>query len=254
MVWEDIRITRRGEEPFYITARNVPVPDKTLMISLVWDVTERKKAEDGLRLAIEHIRQIIDSNIVGVVIADAAGRIIETNDYYLGLIGYTRLEFEKHMVNWRAITPAEWLAVDEKALGELRERGKCTPYEKEYARRDGTRVPVYLANAMLSGPDNQIVAFVLDMSERKQAEDALRRSEKRLRETQEMARLGHWQWDVKTGKVEWSRGSVQDIRAGPGKIHAADRFDPRPVAVAGGSPARHGVDPPGHEDPRKRRL
>jgi PAS domain S-box-containing protein len=334
MVWEDIRITRRGGEPFYITARNVPIFAKSLMISLVWDVTERKRAEDALResqrqisliydtvgdvifnlkvekegnyyftsvnqrflattglqveqiigkrvqeiipepslslvlgkyaeairtrklvrweeasdypsgrvvgevsidpvlddagqcvalvgsvhditerkqaeeklrLALEHIRQIIDSNIIGVVIADAAGRIIEANDYYLGMIGYSREEFDKGMVDWRAITPPEWLPADEKAIGELRERGTCAPYEKEYVRKDGTRVPVYLADALLAGPAEQIVGIVLDMTERKRAEDALRSSEKRLRETQEMARLGYWQWDVKTGQVEWSK-------------------------------------------------
>jgi PAS domain S-box-containing protein len=330
MVWEDIPITRRGEEPFYVSARNVPIISKSLMISLVWDVTEhkraemalresedkfkyvfeaanvgksitlpggeinvnqafcdmlgyrkeelrsknwqeltpgdevavvqnrletllkgekdatrfdkkyihkngslvwgdvsvalrrdaagtplhfittivditvRKLAEEKLRLALEHIRQIIDSNIVGVVIADAAGRIIEANDYYLGILGYAREEFEQGQVNWRAITPPEWLPLDEKAIAELRERGTCAPYEKEYLRRDGARVPVYLADALLAGPEEQIVAIVLDMTERKRAEEALRTSERRLRETQEMARLGHWQWDVKTGKVEWS--------------------------------------------------
>ena len=137
---------------------------------LVKDITERKLAEEKLRLALEHIRQIVDANIVGVIIADATGRIIEANDYYLGIIGYTRDEFDQGLVNWRAITPPEWLFADERAIGELREWGTCKPYEKEYVRRDGMRVPVYLADAMLAGPEKLIVAFVLDMSERKRAE------------------------------------------------------------------------------------
>ena len=64
-------------------------------------------------------------------------------------------------------------------MRELRALGSCLPYEKEYLRRDGTRVPVYLADALLSGPDEQIVAFVLDLTERKRVESALRESEER---------------------------------------------------------------------------
>ena len=139
------------------------------------DITERKKAEHGLRLAHERLRRFVDSNIIGIVIADASGDIIETNDYYLHLIGFTREEFEHGEVDWRAITPPEWLPVDEQAIRELRERGTCTPYEKEYVRRDGTRVPVFLADAILPGPEEQIAAFALDLTERKQAEEEIRK-------------------------------------------------------------------------------
>jgi light-regulated signal transduction histidine kinase (bacteriophytochrome) len=78
-------------------------------------------------------------------------------------------------VDWRKFTPDEWLPADEKALAELQERGICEPYEKEYVRTDGTRVPVYLADARLPGPDGQIAAFVLDITDRKRAEQAIQR-------------------------------------------------------------------------------
>jgi PAS domain-containing protein len=73
--------------------------------------------------------------------------------------------------------------LDEKAIRELRESGVCTPYEKEYVRRNGTRVPVFLADAILPGPDEQILAFALDVTERKRAEENLRKSEERFRST-----------------------------------------------------------------------
>ncbi len=155
------------------------------LVGSVHDITERKNAEEKLQLAHERIRQIIDSNIVGVVIADAQGKIIETNDYYLDLIGYERKEFERGIIDWRAITPPEWLPADEKAIAELRTHGSCPPYEKEYLRRDGTRVPVYLADALLAGPEEQIVAFVLDLTEQKRVENALRESEESSRRTLE---------------------------------------------------------------------
>jgi len=138
------------------------------------DISDRKKAEAELRLAHARLRRLVDANIAGVVIADAAGQIIEANDYYLQLIGFSRAELEAGKIDWRAITPPEWLPADERGIRELHERGTCAPYEKEYLRRDGTRVPVLLADALLPGPGGQIVAFVLDLSERKQVEDRLR--------------------------------------------------------------------------------
>jgi PAS domain S-box-containing protein len=139
------------------------------------------RAEQALHHAHGRLRCFVDANIVGVVVASPSGRIIETNDYYLHLIGFTRVEFEQGKVDWRAITPPEWLPVDEYAINELRERGTSTPYEKEYIRRDGTRISVFLSNAMLPGPEEQIAAFVVDVTERKRIEEALRESEERYR-------------------------------------------------------------------------
>lgn len=141
------------------------------------DITERKRAEKELRDAHGRIRRMIDANIVGIVIAKPSGEVIETNDYYLETIGYSREEFNKGLVDWRAITPPEWLPADEQAIKELQERGVCTPYEKEYVRRDGTRVSVFLSDVMLPGPEEQIAAFVLDITKGKRAEEELRLSE-----------------------------------------------------------------------------
>ncbi len=142
----------------------------THFLAVKEDITERKQAEESLRLAHERLRRFVDSNIVGVVIANAAGAIIEANDYYLNLIGFTREELVQGKVDWRAITPPEWLPADEQSIRELRDRGTCTPFEKEYVRRDGTRVAIFLTHAMLPGPGEQIAAFVLDITKRKRTE------------------------------------------------------------------------------------
>lgn len=139
------------------------------------DITERKRAEEEAQLAHEHLRRFVDANIVGVLIVKSGGIVLEANDYYLNLVGFTREELQRGQVDWRAVTPPEWLSTDEEAIRELRERGTCAPYEKEYLRRDGTRVPVLLADAMLPGPGEQIAAFALDLSDRKEAEREIRK-------------------------------------------------------------------------------
>ncbi len=144
------------------------------------DITEQRESKEALRIAHQRLRRFVDSNIVGIVVADTRGGILEANDYYLDLIGYSRGELERGEVDWRTITPPEWLPADEKAIAELHQRGVCRPYEKEYVRRDGTRIPVLLADAVLPGPEEQLAVFVLDLTPQKQAEEALRLSEERF--------------------------------------------------------------------------
>lgn len=151
------------------------------------DITERKRATEASRRDHERLQRFVDANILGVIIASPSGPVIEANDYYLRTIGYTREEFEQGVVDWRAITPPEWLPSDEHAIKELRERGTSTPYEKEYVRRDGTRVSVILFDAMLPGPEEQIAAFVLDTTDSKLMEEELKQSEKRFRMVVESA-------------------------------------------------------------------
>jgi len=181
---------------------NTPLVDpdgRTIGVaSLIQNVSERKLAETALRLAHERLRWFVDANIVGILLTNAAGVIIEANDYYLRLIGYTRDELEHGKADWRAITPPEWLPADEQAIREMRERGTCTPYEKEYLRRDGTRVPVFLTDAMLPGAEEQIAAFALDLTERKQTEAALRQSEERYRLLFDNNPLPMWVYDLET--------------------------------------------------------
>ena len=135
---------------------------------------ERRRIEEALQLANARFQRMIDANIVGIVSADASGRILFANDYYLKVLQVTRQDFLAGKVDWRRFTPPEWLPADEKAFQELKERGVCEPYEKEYIRSDGTRVSVYIVDAMLPGPDGQIIAFVVDITARKQAEEHIR--------------------------------------------------------------------------------
>ncbi|HEY3477013.1 MAG TPA: PAS domain S-box protein, partial [Anaerolineales bacterium] len=177
---------------------------------------ERKRAEEALRIENERFMRFVDSNIVGILIGRANGEVILANDYYLRLLGVSRQELMERHVDWKQFTPPEWLPADEKAIRELNENGVCEPYEKEYVRADGTRVPVYITNAMLPGPGEEIAAFVIDMTERKRAAEALRLSEQRFRGIFETAGVSVWVEDfteVKQALEELRAQGVQDFRA-----------------------------------------
>ncbi|RJR43133.1 MAG: PAS domain S-box protein [Desulfobacteraceae bacterium] len=146
---------------------------ETLSVGI--DATARKKAEEELRLALDRLQTFFDHRIggIGIVIAKAGGGIIQANDYYLDILGCTREKLLSGEVDWRKITPPEWLPADEHALAQLREKSVCDSYEKEYQRPDGTRVPVLITDAILPGDSGDILGFVLDITERKKAEEGL---------------------------------------------------------------------------------
>ena len=154
--------------------------DGDCLVNVV-DITDIKLAKEKIRIAHSRLRTFIDSDIVGVVIADYDGNVIETNDCYLDIIGYSRSDYEAGNVNWRAITPPEWLPSDETAIRELYETGRCTPYEKQYMRKDGSRCYVLITDALVPGPEKQMAGFIVDITERKKTEQAIRESEERYR-------------------------------------------------------------------------
>jgi len=129
----------------------------------------------------EKIRRLVDANIIGIFVAYLEGRIFEANDAFLRIVGYDREDLVSGRVRRPGLTPPEWRERDERALAELRSTGSFLPFEKEYFRKDGTRVPVLVGGALFKEGGNEAVAFVLDLTERKRAEDALRESERGLR-------------------------------------------------------------------------
>ncbi|GLR90842.1 signal transduction histidine kinase [Bradyrhizobium iriomotense] len=130
------------------------------------------------------IRRLVDANIIGIVIATLSGAIVNANDAFLRMVGYSREDLVSGRILNADLTPPEWRDTDAKAVAELRANGVQQPIEKEFFRKDGSRVPVLVGAAVFEEGGNEGVAFVVDLTERKQAEGAVRESEQRYREAQ----------------------------------------------------------------------
>ncbi len=130
------------------------------------------------------VRRLVDANIIGIFIWELEGRIIEANEAFLSMVGYDREDLASGSVDRTELTPPEWRDVDGRAAAELRLLGTVKPFEMEYARKDGARVPVLIGLAAFDEQRARGVAFVLDLTELKRAEQDARESERRYREVQ----------------------------------------------------------------------
>jgi len=130
------------------------------------------------------IRRLVDANIIGIVIWSLEGQIIDANDAFLRMVGYDREDLHAGRIRWTDLTPPEFRDRNLQAVDELKRTGTTQPSEKEYFRKDGSRVPVLIGRATFEDDGNQGVAFVLDVTERRRAEAALRESEEALRQSQ----------------------------------------------------------------------
>jgi PAS domain S-box-containing protein len=181
------------------------------------------------------IRRLVDSNIIGIVIWDMDGRLIDANDAFLRMVQYERKDLQAGL-RWFDMTPPEWQEAHARyEAEELESTGMMQAREKEYFRKDGSRVPVLIGAACFEGQSTQGVAYILDLSEQKRADEALRRSEAYLAEAQMQTHTGSCAIDGTSREtVYWSDEMFRlfgfDPQQGPPKweqfleqIHPEDR-------------------------------
>ncbi len=138
----------------------------------VWmDITERKRMES-------RFRRLVDSNVQGVIFWNTKGEIMGGNDAFLKMVRYTRQDLEAGLINWAEMTPPEYVDRDRRALQELAEKGICATYEKEWIRKDGSRVPILLGSAIFEDNPEEGVCFVLDLTDRKKIEQQFLRAQR----------------------------------------------------------------------------
>lgn len=173
--FRDLKMTAKNGEIIESSWANVALPDGD-QIGIGIDIRERKKTDQELQIAAERFRRVTSSNIIGCVIANFEGSLVFANDYFLHMLDYSRHDFDDGLINLKDITSPEHQTLDFKALNELQSIGSAELYEKQYIRKDGSRVWVMLALTLLPGPEKLIFGFILDISlQRKALEEAQRR-------------------------------------------------------------------------------
>jgi PAS domain S-box-containing protein len=165
-------------------APNVFTPGRIAVLKLL--ASEAAMSLDNSRLYSEvqereaKIRRLVDANIIGVIIADLDGTIIEANDAFLGMLGYSRDDLVARRLQRIALTPPEWHAATQRAIAQVRATGRCDTFEKEYIRKDGSRVPALVGGAAFEDTWSHSVSFVVDLSERTRSEEGLQRAHAEL--------------------------------------------------------------------------
>ncbi|WFU45486.1 AAA family ATPase (plasmid) [Bradyrhizobium sp. CB82] len=179
-------------------APNVFTPDRVTLLEVLASQAaislENSRLYHDLADREGKIRRLVDANIIGIIVADTEGRIFEANDAFLRIVGFSRDDFVSGDARWTELTPPEWRDRTASALEELIATGVVQPFEKEYFRKDGSRVSVLIGYTAFNEQRDKGIAFVLDLTERKRAENALRESEERFRDYAETA--SDWLWEM----------------------------------------------------------
>ncbi|GHO47762.1 PAS domain S-box protein [Ktedonospora formicarum] len=167
-----LKDARTGEYRWYLT-RALPIRDEAGHV-VKWfgtstDIHDQKRIEEALRQSQERANALMNSTIIGIIISEGE-RIVDANDTFLRMTGYTREDLCNGDMYWRRMTPPEYQERTQQAHQELAARQYWTPYEKEYTCKDGSRLPVLIAGIRLQHHPQQIIAFVLDNSARQELE------------------------------------------------------------------------------------
>jgi PAS domain S-box-containing protein len=151
------------------------------------EIEQRKQAEAALARTTLRFQRLFEANLIGVIFSDTHGAIHDANDAFLEMTGYSRADLP---LRWDTMTPPEWAHLNEPAREKIKSEGRAAPWEKEYIRKDGSRVPVFVGGALLESDGDQCVFFVVDLTKLKNAEEQVRDVRLRLEHASRLSVMG----------------------------------------------------------------
>lgn len=201
--------TASGENRWFLLTKIPIVQDDEIIgfFALDKDITDRKRAEKALLESESRFRHIYESNMIGISYWDHSGQITNANQAYLEMIGCSRQEITSGKITWSNITPSDYSARDQAAVQQIAEKGVCAPYEKEYIRKDGSRIPVLIGGAALEGEGHPGITFAIDISNRKGIEEELEERKLYLESILRAAPDAIVTLDAEQRIVEWNPGA-----------------------------------------------
>jgi PAS domain S-box-containing protein len=171
------------------------------------DITQRHATFESLHTSEARYRRLYESNLIGVTFTTLGGPIVDANRAFLDIVGYSREDLLAGQMNWLDLTPTEYREAMAQRMREIQAVGIFPPYEKEYFRKDGTRVPVIVASSLLEGSQTDCVTYVIDLSTQKQAERILRQTASQLEERvrERTAQLASMNEELKRSEERYRR-------------------------------------------------
>lgn len=154
------------------------------LFGIAQDITQLRETERRLLISDSRLKRLIESDIIGVVICRENGDLVEVNDYYLKMLGYTREEYTSRNLKWTDVTPQEFVSYEIEKLTQFKNTGNWQPYEKQFRRKDGSIVWALVGPIPIeaeASKDQEYLVIVLDITESKDTELSLRRSEHKLK-------------------------------------------------------------------------
>jgi PAS domain S-box-containing protein len=171
---EEYRFKKADDTYAYILDRAYLLHDENgkpyRMLGSMLDITLLKKAEQKIVSSESKFRRVFDSNMVGMVFTRADGLILNANDSFLNILGYTREDLNNGEITWQRLTPPDCIAKNSWAKEQLYGKGIIPTIENEYFRKDGSRVSVLLGAASVDEEEAIAVTYIIDITDKKAAE------------------------------------------------------------------------------------
>ena len=188
---------------------------------------ERRQAEEALQRSEAKFRRLFEADLIGAIVADLDGTVIEANDAFLNIVYYTQDNVKAGKVNWVKMTPSEYEPDDHQAIEELRNNGVCSSYEKEFCDKDGRRVPVLIGYALLPENQQRMIGFVLDLTQQKEAALAEKIQAEEASKLETSNRFAAWAHDTFAqdfAAIKFQADGVESLLADNPKAQATIRI------------------------------